>query len=325
MKINGFRAAVATVFAACVVVNSGCGAQSEKPSDEPTSAEVLTTTAPKTEVTPITSTSPMPDTTESQPISKDEPTVFVGPDGEIIYSSEVTAIDGSDKKAAELTETDYWTSVLCEGFQYFTLPSGVAYDNYHNPEMFDGIVYCSQAEENKNNCQRLNVGEELCGLKLVSAASEFKIEDYEDTPDPYYYDGYLFGDESEKFVAEFEGEIEIVGFLGVTAANAYEPDGGSMFFTPTESKLPILGNKPEFYERMSFGGAEYCVYSDMQDLQCGYIQELECSSAGLEQGDMALVRLTLSEVKYKNSFCVIGKIENIELISEILFHEQGSF
>ena len=72
-------------------------------------------------------------------------------------------------------------------------------------------------------------------------------------------------------------------------------------------------------------GKEYSVYSDLQELGCGFIQELECSSAGLEQGDMALVRLTLSEVKYKNSSCVIGKIKNIELISEILFHEQGSF
>ncbi len=325
MKINGFRAAVATVFAACVVVNSGCGAQSEKPSDEPTSAEVLTTTAPKTEATPITSTSPMPDTTESQPISKGEPTVFVGPDGEIIYSSEVTAIYGSDKKAAELTETDYWTSVLCEGFQYFTLPSGVAYNNYHNPEMFDGIVYCSQAEENKNNCQRLYVGEELCGLKLVSAASVFKIENYEDTPGPCYYDGYLFGTDSERYIAEFEGEIEIVGFLGVDVPGCYQPEGGLLHFTPTESKLPILGNNPEFYEHTNYVGKEYSVYSDLQELECGFIQELECSSAGLEQGDMALVRLTLSDIKYRRSDSIIAEIENIELISEILFHEQGNF
>lgn len=67
-----------------------------------------------------------------------EPTIFIGPDGSPIYDSEVTKIDGSDKKAAELTANDEGITVFCEGFQYFKEPEGVAYNSYENPEMFEG-------------------------------------------------------------------------------------------------------------------------------------------------------------------------------------------
>jgi hypothetical protein len=210
---------------------------------------------------------------------------------------------------------------LCEGFQYFTEPSGISYNNYENSELFDDILYVGEISENKNECRRVNVGDEICGLKLVNAVSEFNIDNYADTPEPYFYDGYLFGVDDERYIAEFEGSIKITGFLGVTPPNDYEPDGGSLHFTPTESKLPILGNNPEFFERTNFIGSEYSVYSDMQDLGCGFIQELQCDTAGLDMGDMAFVRLTLSNIKYRSSSNISAEIENIELLSDILFHD----
>ena len=305
---------------------SGCNNESVISDSIPSSSETLSSTSSTTaDILSIPdSTLPLlPETVESEP-QKGEPTVFVAPDGMQIYSSEITAIDGTSKTAAELTATDYGTSVLCEGFQFFTSPSGISYNNYQNTEMFDDILYMGEISENKNGCERLNVGDELCGLKLVNAVSEFKIDSYADTPEPYFYDGYLFGSNSKRYVAEFEGSIEIKGFLGVTAPNDYEPDGGSLHFTPTESKLPILGDKPEFYEHTNFVGSEYSVYSDMHDIYCGFIQELQCDTVGLDSGDMAFVCLTLSNIKYKSSTSITAEIENIELLSDILYCDKRS-
>lgn len=290
---------------------SGCSSDSVS-----SSSQTISSTAAEKSSTTVNTLSE-PNTTFE---SLGEPTVFVAPDGTRIYSSEITAIDGTSKTAAELIETDYGTSVLCEGFQYFTYPSGISYNNYQNPEIFDDILYTGEPLENENKCERFDVGEKLCGLTLVNAVSEFKIDNYADTPEPYFYDGYLFGSDSERYVAEFEGTIKINGFLGVNAPNDYEPEGGALHFNPTESKLPILGNNPELYEKTNYVGGEYSVYSDMVEIECGNFQELHCDTAGIGIGDMAFVCLTLSNIKYKSSDSIHAEIESIELLSDILYH-----
>ena len=246
----------------------------------------------------------------SSDIPKGEPTVFTGPDGKPIYAGEITAIEGTEKTAENLAKTDYGTTVICEGFQYFTEPSGIAYNNYQNADMFDDYAFSGDISENKNPSKRVNVGDEIC--------------DYADTPEPYYYDGLSFSGAGDRFLAEFDGTITIEGFLGVGARSSYDPDGGLLGFMPTESKLPILGGKPEFYERTSFVSSEIVAYSDMPGVQCGYFRDMKCDSAGLGIGDVALVRLTLSNIKYRNSQTVDAEIEKIELISDVLYHAEDT-
>lgn len=303
-----------TVFSGCSKVNSSSDSSSSSSKNSSSTTSLGTeSTADNSSSAPI-----IPE------IPKGEPTVFIGLDGEPIYTSEITAIDGTDKTAAELTKTDYDTSVLCEGFQYFTEPSGIAFNNYQNSEMFDDIVFTGEILENKNKCRKVKVGENICGLKLVDAVSEFKIDDYADTPEPYYYDGYHFGTVSNKPLAQFEGSITLEGFLGATSRNLYEPDGGLLRFTPTESKLPILGNKPDFCERTNFVGSDFVVCSEMPEIECGYIQDLKCDWAGLDIGDMAFVRVTISNIKYYNSESLNAEIEKIEMLSDILAHKKDS-
>lgn len=260
----------------------------------------------------------------SSDIPKGEPTVFTAPDGKPIYTSEITAIEGTEKTADNLAKTDYGTTVICEGFQYFTEPSGVAYNNYQNADMFDDYAFSGNIAENKNSSKRVNVGDEICGLKLTRAVSEFKIDDYADTPEPYYYDGLSASSVSDRVSAEFDGTITIEGFLGIGARSSYDPDGGLLGFMPTESKLPILGSKPEFYERTSFVSSEIVAYSDMPGVQCGYFRDMKCDSAGLGIGDVALVRLTLNNIRYRNSQTVDAEIEKIELISDVLYHAEDT-
>ena len=198
------------ISALATLLLSGCANQ--KPSESSTSTS--STTSSSTTSSLNTSTESSSESSVSSDIPKGEPTVFTGLDGEPIYTSEITAIDGTDKTAAELTKTDYNTSVLCEGFQYFTEPSGIAFNNFQNSEMFDDILFTGEIPENKNKCRKVKVGENICGLKLVEAVSEYKIEDYADTPEPYYFDGYHFGTDSNKPLAQFEGSITLEGFLG---------------------------------------------------------------------------------------------------------------
>ena len=300
-----------------VLLLTGCANGEQSSSSSSTTSS--STTASSSDISKESSS----ESTTSSVIPKGEPTVFTGPDGEPIYTSEITAIDGTDKTAANLTKTDYGTSVICDGFQYFTEPSGISFNNYQNSEMFDDILFKGEIPINKNSCRRLNVGDKICGLTLVSAASEFKIDDYANTPEPYYYDGLDFANEGRE-VAEFDGTITIEGFLGVGARNSYDPDGGLLGFSPTESKLPVLGAAPEFYERTNLVTSSLCVFSDMTSLQCGYFDDLKCDSAGLGIGDVALVRVTLSNIKYSNSQSISAVIENIELLSDVIYHAKDT-
>ena len=62
----------------------------------------------------------------------------------------------------------------------------------------------------------------------------------------------------------------------------------------------------------------------MPGVQCGYFRDMKCDSAGLGIGDVALVRLTLSNIRYRNSQTVDAEIEKIELISDILYHAEDT-
>ena len=260
---------------------------------------------------------------ETSTIPEGEPTIFVGPDGNVIYSSEITRIEGSEKNVSELTKADYGTAVLCEGFQYFVEPTGVAFNNFQNPEVFDDFEFKGDIIENRNHCKRINVGEEIMGLKLVNAVSEFMIENYDDTPEPYYYDGYFFDGKSGTPIAEFEGSISLEGFFTITERNDYEPDGGGIYFQPTEDKLPILGCSTYFSIRSAWGSSDYITFNETTTISCGNIQDTDCNLNGLTKGDTIFARVTLSDIKYYSSYGIdAGRLEKIEPLSDILAHNE---
>ena len=318
------RAAVMSfsVLAVCTsIALSGCNTSDRDIPDNSQSSNVFTSST-STFAAPVSTEESHSETPTIE--TKGEVTVFTGPDGIPIYTEEITSIEGTEKTAAELTKTDYGTSVICEGFQYFTEPSGVEYNNYQNSEMFDDYLFIGETPENKKECRKVKVGEEICGLKLIDAVSEFKIDDYDDTPEPYYYDGYMFADVTQRPLAKLDGSVTIEGFLGVTSRNDYEPDGGLMFFNPTESKLPVLGEQSVFYERSNYVGSSCITYGDMPEIQCGNIRDLSCSTAGLDIGDVAFVRITLCNIEYSSSQYMSAEIENIERLSDILEHSEDT-
>ncbi len=284
------------------------------------------------------------DSTPSAPaVPSGTPTIFIGPDGNPIYDSEVTKLisykDDFSKKAAEITADDEYLTILCEGFQYFKEPGGVTYNSFDDPEMFDGLEFKGEMPENKNPWKRVNVGDEICGLKLKYAVSQFVMENKEandfEKRGTYYNceqpDVYQFSKNGE--LVEFEGSITLTGFLSSCAPNYYFPDGGFMDFTPVEDKLPVMCydefiTQPDTYRLAALGGSGLCsIYENnisirIKDPQ-GEIknqQEIEFADEELGIGDTVLARVTLSNITYGYGHYA-ADFSDVEILSDVLAHE----
>lgn len=271
-----------------------------------------------------------------------EPTIFTGPDGKPIYDSDVVKLinyydTDFSKKAAEITAEDEGAQIICEGFQYFKEPAGTAYNSYENPEMFDGFEFKGEMPENNNAWKRVNVGDEICGLKLKSAVSQFIIgygdeNDFEERgtyynsekPDVYQYA------ENGKLV-EFEGSITLTGFLSSSARNYYFPDGGFMDFCPVEDKLPIMcydefKTKPNTYSVMGGSEAacavgENCIMINIkQQSDVKNQQEIEFVDDKPGIGDTVFARVTISNITYAYGY-YSADFSKVEILSDVLAHE----
>lgn len=258
----------------------------------------------------------------SEPI--DEPTIFMGFGNDKIMSSDVTRVS-IDKKPSEITDEDIGAIAYCDGFCYFKEPMGVAYDSYNNPEMFDytgnqdktdGNSFNGKMLQNTNEWQRLYEGEEICGLKLKHATTQFKInapgESWRVEISPEY----------ETFIS-FEGQIEIEGILCVTAPNLNN-DGGWYRFYPTEDKLPILGasHKTIMDYHIAYAhetGAVHIVneYPEIQiDKAFANYDEID----GIDIGDAVYARVTLGNIAYSSASTVCANMDAVEILSEPIAH-----
>ncbi len=254
-----------------------------------------------------------------------EPTTLVGLDGKPIYTSEITEvydIKGEPTTVDQITPDNDGMEIICDGFQYFKEPSGMAYDNYNNPELFDDMEFIGEMPENKNGFRRVNVGDEICGLTLVNAAAEFLISpgDY-DIYKSYYCHEQKF---SREYTAEFEGTVTIEGFMNSAARNSYEPYGGALRFTPVENKLPIIGD----YFGQETGFAITATFDSFELLSLNesgmiMIDEHNCDLGGLGIGDIMYVRATLSNIKYDGIY-VIADLEDMEILSDVLIHVEDT-
>lgn len=165
-----------------------------------------------------------------------EPTFLKGLDGKPIYTSEITQITAYDLEKREEIPTDKLDpenfSAVCEGSTYVYIPRP-SVDFMANPELFetseDGEYHYYIGEELPDSYEftRVNVGDEIGGLTVKSASARFETLGYEDC-EQYYTQGDI----------EFEGEIELTGFVTVTEAHELYPEnGGGIFFIPTALRV----------------------------------------------------------------------------------------
>lgn len=275
----------------------------------------------------------------------DEPTIFTGPNGEPVYDSDVTEIinyynKDLNKKAGEITADDEGTYVVCSGFQYFKEPGEKAYNSYENPEMFDGFEFKGEMPENNNSWKRVNVGDEICGLKLKSAVSQFVIgykeeNDFEERGTYYNCDEitvYQYAENGN--LVEFEGSITLTGFLSSSPRSYYFPNGGFMDFCPIENNLPVMcynefKTEPNTYE-LAGDNAAACAVGESsiiinikKDSDIKNEQMIEFADEKPGIGDTVLARVTISNITYSYGH-YSADFSDVEILSDVLAHEDDS-
>lgn len=258
------------------------------------------------------------------------PTIFIGLDGKPIYVSEITAAMYTEKRRADITADDVGATVCCNRFTYLKEPTGVAFDSYNDPELFDGGRFIGEFPENTNEWKRVNVGDEICGLKVTKAACEFSVNDYLLFPERHF--NYL-GLSTGKPICEFEGTVSLEGFLEVSARDRYDLDGGSLYFDPTENKLPLMpravADDKRGYTTYSgnsspYNFLDYHYKNEFFEIHFGNIRNAVCDMKGLDIGDVAYVRATFSNIKYYDVLSVRADLDNVEVLS-VLGHIDDNF
>ena len=96
--------------------------------------------------------------------------------------------------------------------------------------------------------------------------------------------------------------------------------------TPTENKLPIMPAgimykiEPKTYMvAQSFGGGEMYAVNEINLIGISNPSEIDLGCIGI--GDTAYVRLTISNIKYSVAETVTADLVDIEILSDVLAHE----
>ncbi|MBD5130362.1 MAG: hypothetical protein HDT43_10660 [Ruminococcaceae bacterium] len=275
---------------------------------------------------------------ESAPtVPRGEPTFLIGLDGKPILTSEITSLENTDKTAETLTPEDDYALVYCEGFTYLKEPTGIAFNSYKNPELFDDCYLIDESPENTNEWKRVNVGDEICGLTVSKAIAAFEVNtSYCSAHFPEQYCIPKAYDEQGNIMSmcEFDGSITMEGFLTINQLDLYSDDG-EMVFTPTENKLPIiLQQDPRAFDEdqvfstrhygTGFVGDDiYFTSNETSQITFQNFLDATCDMDGLTKGDTAYVRATFSNIKYFYTWPLIeAQLDEVEVLSDILEHKE---
>lgn len=259
-------------------------------------------------------------------IPRGEPTLFICPDGTPVYTSEISEIyTGSEsngnlepltleqaERRAEECEGEF--NVKCEGFAYGFIPER-ALNRVDDPEMFkdpgDGEIIGFLGDEDKisTDYMRIKVGDKFGTLTVKSAYTIFSdnpwLKEFSETPGAYISEGKI----------EFEGEVELTGYIDVWGDNPNYPDStGIMVFYPdgdSSVKIPIIsyayyledggrGHNRHGYASGYFGDLVF-------DL--GNMYEVDCDTSGLHPGDnFVKVKITADNVTAYNAKLGLGSM-----------------
>lgn len=262
------------------------------------------------------------DNTPSVP--EGEPTFLIGLDGKAILTSEITRLENTDKTAETLTDKDLWAEVYCDGFAYCKEPLNIGYSSYKDSELFEGYKFIGEVPENKNEWKRVNVGDEICGLKVKSASAHFIVNDFDNYTFP---ERYFDPDNCE---IELEGTVEAEGFLQVNNRTVQYADFSELvWFYPTSVNVPVtpmkfsIDNEKGFKTRFDsydiYQTNNFYLAGEFNYNVLGYLADMGCDMDGIGTGDIAYVRVTLGNIKCRDGGFE-ASLEKVERLSDILEH-----
>ncbi len=287
---------------------TGCNNAEENSESVPSSDNGSSSTAPsEPESSAVESAPESVNSSESVPSVSEvkqpdgEPTFLKGLDGEPIYTSEISQIFVYDTEKGERIPTDQldrdsFSDVVCEGFTYVYIPRP-SVDFMSDPKLFEaseeGDRYYNIGEELPDSSEfiRVNVGDKLGGLTVKAASSSFENLGYEDS-EQFYAQGNI----------EFEGEVELTGFIVVSEGNPLYPESGGkiLFYPDSESSVKIprtlfdINYEDDYKARHYVDNSFYGWYGDGGGLSLGNISEIDSE---LRDGDMYVkVRVIVGDI-----------------------------
>ena len=241
-------------------------------------------------------------------IPKGEPTLLICPDGTAVYTSEIS--ENSPGSLALIEEYiragEGAFTVKCEGFAYGFIPQR-ALNHIDDPELFkdpgDGEIISFLGDEDKisTDYMRIKVGDKFGTLTVKSAYTIFSehpwLKEFSETPGAYISEGKI----------EFEGEVELTGYVDVWEDNGYQGAGGIMVFYPdgdSSVKIPIISYA--YYLEDGWRGHNRHGYASgyFGDLvfDLGNMYEVDCDTSGLHPGDnFVKVKITADNVTAYNA------------------------
>lgn len=255
-------------------------------------------------------------------IPEGEPTFLTLHDGTPVYTSEISEIykgseEWGDKEAITLEQAEQFAkegsdfSVKCNDFAYGFTSEGTL-NRMDNPEMFKDIGNGKSFEflgeefdvntfEGKYSTDytRIKVGDKFGSLTVKSAytlftrQTWFEDEDYSNVPGVYLSSAGI----------EFDGEIEMTGYVIITPMDTLYDEGGDMEFIPNRDSSLIIPKFEFFLNKKArcvchFPQASVSGYCGTS-YNIGNMYEVACDTSGLNPGDSFVkVKVVLGDVKY---------------------------
>lgn len=312
------------IMAALLAGLAGCD-KPANPSDSSTTNESTTTTVESTQSGEPT----------IEPVPEGEPTNLVGLDGKRIYTSEINTNLTDPEIIERLSDYTFYQepikpNAVMDSFLFFKPSTGISYNIHDNPELYaeneNGFMhFVGEVPENTNEWQKVNVGDEICGLTLKTAEMGLVMdEDGDFIPTGWYY-------------SEFDGEITLTGYLYVSSpAELYNLPGGGMELYFFDGSVPLPAgsavtnysfDKISFSDGTIFNHGDFMGISEVPTLSFDEtIDETSVDMTGITLGDVVKVKATVSNFRcsVKNitgqqTFSYYtGHLADIEILSDVI-------
>lgn len=251
---------------------------------------------------------------ESAP--KGEPTFLTCVDGTVIYTSDITVLRGynADYELVELPIGEFDEenfineaySVICDGFAY-AFTSKDAFNPVQNPDLFQvkehfeelGLKeYAGEEIAPSTEYYRVKPGDKFGELTVKSAETMF-YANYSNYEGKGINGAYMYGG-----TIEFDGELELTGFVRVSEENEGYDEGGEIRFVPDNEcvdRIPLIkyevNEDSAEVQHSPMGNWDSNAYSDINMFSLGNIHDYDIDLDGLEVGErFTHVKITIGDI-----------------------------
>lgn len=216
--------------------------------------------------------------------------------GDKITDDDITSVTYDEQ--AELTE-DSWFYAICDGFAYIGEPTGICFNSIDNADIFDETTWTFDGlpQYAPTEYKRLEVGDEICGLTVKSALTEFYTDNVSEATKsiPEIYFRYSS--------AAFEGSVTMTGYLSIAPEDDYGIGEGDIFFVPAPDSelLPVMNytfDGSGIYNKLYISGNnDFKWVTEYPTIRTGNINDSALNFSGIPQDNSYVkVKITVDDI-----------------------------